>query len=79
VKHQAKAQHAATHEHFSKSTIRQCQAMTYRQIMSHEHCRTMMKQDLEAHAKKTAKRTTRHSTAKHSSKPQPKKAHHRKR
>jgi hypothetical protein len=67
AKHPTKAQRHATRETFSKRTIRQCHAMSYSQIMSHEHCRTIMKQDLEAHSHKAAER---HSSAKHSSKTQ---------
>ena len=49
--------------------------MTYKQIMSHEHCRTMMKQDLEASAHKRA--SQRHSSAKHSSTHHSSKAKHK--
>jgi hypothetical protein len=48
--HERKAQRRATHQHFSKSTMRRCQRMTYKQIIQHSNCRAMMKQDLEGAA-----------------------------
>ena len=76
-KHRAASSRHVTH--FSNRTIRQCHAMSYRQIMKNSNCRTMMQQDLEksghhkpAHrktshrksAKATHKATTHHRTAK---------------
>ena len=66
--HQGKTQRHNTHEHFSKRTIRQCHAMTYRQIVGHRNCRLMMKQELEAHRDYHAHRrgsANRHSSANH--------------
>ena len=45
--HHAKSHHAAR-QYFSKRTVRQCHGMTYKQIMRHKYCRTMMEQDLAA-------------------------------
>jgi hypothetical protein len=62
--HRAATHHPATHQYFSKRTIRQCHGMTYKQIMAHRNCRTMMQQELAAkpshHAKshKAARKTT---------------------
>ena len=45
--------HAAVHrapQHFSARTIRQCHRMSYRQIMRHDSCRTLMRRDLAAAA-----------------------------
>jgi len=49
--------------HFSKTTIRQCHAMTYRQIMGHSSCRALMKQELAAAPAKH--RTSHKASAKH--------------
>jgi hypothetical protein len=38
--------HRAARQYFSKRTVRQCHRMTYKQIMRHKYCRTMMEQDL---------------------------------
>lgn len=70
IHHQSKTHHQTTHEHFSKRTIRQCHAMTYRQIMRHRNCRVMMKQELEAseHRRDHAHRhgsVSHHSSASH--------------
>jgi hypothetical protein len=46
--HRATAHRQATRQYFSKRTIRQCHAMSYKQIMAHRYCRTMMKQELAA-------------------------------
>lgn len=54
--HHQKASHHAGRQYFSKKTIRQCHGMTYKQIMRHKNCRTMMKQDLQTTAKRPAKR-----------------------
>jgi hypothetical protein len=72
LRHPGKAHHHATHEHFSKRTIRQCHGMTYKQIMRHRNCRTMMKQDLEA-------RQHRHRPAHHHSSAHRRKIHQRRR
>lgn len=44
----AKSKGHAKRVYFSKRTIRQCHAMSYKQIMAHRYCRTMMKQELAA-------------------------------
>ena len=46
--HRGRTDRHATHQYFSRRTIHQCHRMTYRQIVRHRHCRTMMKQDLKA-------------------------------
>jgi hypothetical protein len=46
--HRAAPQRQAKRQYFSKRTIRQCRAMSYKQIMAHRYCRTMMKQELAA-------------------------------
>ena len=58
-----RAAHKARPLHFSRKTIRQCHAMSYRQIMRHSSCRAMMKQELAAAPKHKAK--ARHHSARH--------------
>jgi hypothetical protein len=55
--------------HLSKRTIRQCHAMTYRQIMRHGSCRALMKQELAASSTKhrASRKATSHHRARHHS------------
>jgi hypothetical protein len=46
--------------HFAKKTIRQCHAMSYKQIMGHKYCRMMIKQDVEAKQHSKARHTSTH-------------------
>lgn len=62
--------------HLSRKTIRQCHAMSYKQIMGHKNCRALMQQELAAadqrhrttahkhKAKTKAKATRKHSAKK---------------
>ena len=51
--HISARRHHSTHPavHLSRRTIRQCHAMTYRQIMRHGTCRELMKRELRAPAR----------------------------
>ena len=51
--------------HFSKKTIRSCHGMTYRQIMRHNSCRALMKQELAApaHRHRTSHRAIHHKAS----------------
>jgi hypothetical protein len=62
-----RAAHKARPLHFSRKTIRQCHAMSYRQIMRHSSCRAMMMQELAAEPRHKAKahKTRHHSKRKH--------------
>lgn len=71
--HRGKAQAHVKHQYFSKRTIRQCHGMTYKQIMAHRYCRTMMRQELAA---QDGQRPSAHHH-KSSRKPKPKPHHHR--
>jgi hypothetical protein len=55
--------------HFSTKTIRSCHGMTYRQIMRHNSCRALMKQELAApaHGHRTIhhKASANHKIARH--------------
>jgi len=78
--HHAKADHRggkshaqAKHQYFSKRTIRQCHGMTYKQIMAHQNCRTMMKQELAEQQSQKAK----HRKSTRTTKTKTKARHHR--
>ena len=65
----ARSDHATQHNHaaqLSKRTIRQCHQMTYKQIMGHPNCRSLMMQDLETHEHRQASK--RHKTKHHETK-----------
>jgi hypothetical protein len=62
--HNAKRAHHSGRVYFSKRTIRQCHAMSYKQIMAHKYCRTMMKQDLATAAPKRHHAARHHRSAK---------------
>lgn len=81
--HAARSHHKAAHKHHrkvhaSKSTIRSCHRMNYKQIMRHSICRKLMMQDLEAaerrhhrkahHHHASHHRTTKHHSSKHHTK-----------
>ena len=75
--HGTTERHRQAHEHqktlhLSKRTIRQCQDMSYKQIMRHSNCRALMKQELESADRQHSRASRHRSSAKdHSS------AHHR--
>lgn len=74
--HRGKAKAHATRQYFSKRTIRQCHGMTYKQIMAHKNCRTMMQQELAAQpSHHTKSRKTNHSRKSAPAR----KSHHRRR
>ncbi len=73
--HQAKTRvhHPTTHApkvHLSRKTIRQCHAMSYKQIMKHSNCRALMRQELAAadHQRASAHRQKAKTTRHHSTK-----------
>jgi hypothetical protein len=67
------ARHRPAHKprlaHFSRRTIRSCHGMTYRQIMRHDSCRLLMKQELSGkahrHHRAAHHRTTAHRARHH--------------
>jgi hypothetical protein len=63
--HKGKTKHHASRMYFSKKTIRQCHAMSYRQIMAHKYCRVMMEQDLDKAGKPKRRASTHHRSTRH--------------
>jgi hypothetical protein len=72
----ARAHHRRTHNshrrhkpvptaHFARRTVRSCHGMTYRQIMRHGSCRSLMRQELAAAAHRHRHATHRHRSSGH--------------
>ena len=76
-----RAAHKAKPMHFSRKTIRLCHGMEYRQIMRHNSCRALMKQELAApahrHRTDHPRRTGHKASAKKVRHHQPAKRHRR--
>ena len=82
-RHSAHAHHTAAPS-LSKKAIRRCHGMTYRQLLRHKDCASLLQSELNAaahskhHSRKHKASVTRHKTArKHEAKHKPATRHHR--